>query len=469
MRRGATLAVLLALAGCAGTPSAGPPRPAGTTLVGTLADPDGDGALDRAPGEPMRDRAELAPVATPGAVLVTFAQMTDLHIRDEESPVRVPFLDRYGEPFGPTFRPQEALTTQVAAAAVRAIDRQHPQAVFVTGDLIDNAQRNELSWATRVLDGGRVTPDSGARGYRGVQQADDPDPFYYRPDVDPPRHRGLLAAAQRPFVSPGLDAPWYGLAGNHDVLLQGELAPDARTDAIARGSRLVTSLDPRTRLPRRATTPQAVDALLGAATGGRSIRVPTDPERQAVADAVLVRTLARGRRTRVPDRTDYTVDIGRGVRAIMLDLTNRAGGAAGVTDAAQLAWLRDQLRAAGDRPVIVFSHQSLPEAVLALLDDDTHVVAAVHGHTHRNRLTPRGHYWIVSTSALIDYPMQSRMFRLRETAGGGHVLETWMIDQDGSGLAGTGRELAFLDPQGGRPLGYAGTAADRNARLFVPG
>ena len=47
-------------------------------------------------------------------------------------------------------------------------------------------------------------------------------------------------------------------------------------------------------------------------------------------------------------------------------------------------------------------------------------------------------------------------------------METWMVDQDGRGLAGSARELAFLDAQGGRPTGKAGSAADRNARLFVP-
>jgi hypothetical protein len=64
--------------------------------------------------------------------------------------------------------------------------------------------------------------------------------------------------------------------------------------------------------------------------------------------------------------------------------------------------------------------------------------------------------------------MQARMFRLRATAGGGRVLETWMVDQDGRGLAGTARELAYLDAQGGRPRHLDGTVGDRNARLFEP-
>ncbi|MEA2295173.1 MAG: hypothetical protein QOE86_2812, partial [Solirubrobacteraceae bacterium] len=159
----AAAAAAAALAACgsdrAGEGATGPAVPGRSTVVRTLADPDGDGALQAAPGEPLRDRTDVAPASAPGQVLATFAQITDTHIRDEESPARVPFLDRYGPPFTSTFRPQEALSPQVLAAAVRAVDAQHPQAVLVTGDVTDNAQHNELQLATRILDGGRVNPD----------------------------------------------------------------------------------------------------------------------------------------------------------------------------------------------------------------------------------------------------------------------------------------------------------------------
>ena len=41
-----------------------------------------------------------------------------------------------------------------------------------------------------------------------------------------------------------------------------------------------------------------------------------------------------------------------------------------------------------------------------------------------------------------------------------------MVDPQGSGLVGTARELAYLDAQGGRPGGDAGTRRDRNVQLY---
>lgn len=481
------LAPLMALvaagvaSGCATTtPADEPPRI--STLERTLVDADGDGRLETGAGEPLRPRRELindAPRSTgppPRApeAPVSFVQLTDLHIRDEESPARVPFLDRFGNPFTSTFRPHESLSHQVAVAAVRAVNRLDPQAVVVTGDFLDSAQANELDGALSVLDGGRVRPDSGARGYDGVQEPTNPDPLYYRPDSDAPRRPGLLDRAQQAFESPGLDAPWLPVLGNHDVLVQGEVAPSAELDEAARGRRAIESLEAGSQTPDAdVDAAVAVRGLLDGSIPTRDRRVPADARRRHLDPSELARRLGRPWRD---GRLDYTADIGDRIRALVLDTTRRDGGSGGMVSPAQVAWLERELRRRGTRWAVVFSHHPLDtadggRAALEVLDAAPRVAAAVSGHRHRNVLAPRrtarGGYWLVGTASLADFPQQARAFRLREDARGGAVLETWMVDHDGGGSAGVARALSFLDVHGGRPRGFRGRPGDRNAALHL--
>jgi 3',5'-cyclic AMP phosphodiesterase CpdA len=479
--RAAALLVLVALAlvSCGGSGSHAP-DPSGSTLVATWQDPDGDGVLTRGPGEPLRDRTDLARARAPGRTLATLAVLTDVHVRDEESPARVPFLDRLGGPFSSTFRPQETLSAQVLDAAVRSVNAARPDAVLVTGDLIDNAQANELTLARTILDGGRADPDSGARGYQGVQAAADPDPAYYRPDVDPPRHRGLLDAAQRPFRAAGLRAPWYAVPGNHDLLVAGELARTPSTAAVAVGAERLVTPDAGLDVPRseNALTPQLVDSVLSGGLPGATARVAPDRARRELTPREAVAGLrAASGHGGSGARMNYAFDAGRAVRVVVLDTVRRDMGSGGVLSVQQRRWLARQLAAAGDRRVIVVSHQPLTsvdggQAALALLDGDRHVVAALAGDSHHNRVVARrtatGGYWLVQTAALADYPQQGRALRVRATPGGGTVLETWMLDTAPDPLADTARELAYLDAQGGRPQGEVGTADARNVRLFLP-
>jgi Calcineurin-like phosphoesterase len=478
------LALLAAVLAAAGGVAAfvlvrgGNAAPPGETPKTTFVDRNGDGVLERGPGEPLVDRTELAPGSKPVRRLALFAQLTDAHVVDEESPARLEALDRRGPPFTSAFRPQEALSGQVLTAMVRSLNALHPQAVVETGDLIDNDQQNELDEALAILRGSRVDANSGAPGYQGVQAAADPDPYYYRPDVDPPRHPGLLAQAERSFASPGLDAPWYPVVGNHDVLVQGNFAPTPRTKGIATGDRKLLGLDAAALQAVRGLqlTPAVVARLLRFGLPGASERVPADPRRRELSASRVLSALrhASGHGGSGP-LLDYAFDIGSGVRAIVLDTIRRSGGSSGVVRPAQLRWLAVELRRSGTRPVIVFSHAPLRSAAggapaLALLDGDPHVVAAVNGDTHRNAISPYGHFWLIGTSSLADYPQEARAFELDRTADGGLVLLTWMIDHDPSDhLAEISRQLAYLDFQGGRVQGFAGTRLDRNARLYVRG
>jgi 3',5'-cyclic AMP phosphodiesterase CpdA len=476
---GALVALAFILASCGGSGSQ-PPNAGGSTLVATWQDPDGDGVLTRGPGEPLRDRTDLSREVAPGRTLATLAVLTDVHVRDEESPARVPFLDRLGGPFSSTFRPQEALSAQVLDAAVRSVNAARPDAVLVTGDLIDNAQANELALARTVLDGGRADPDSGASGYQGVQAAADPDPAYYRPDVDPPRHQGLLDDAQRPFRAAGLRAPWYAVPGNHDLLVAGELARTPSTAAVAVGGERLVTPDAGLDVPRseNALTPQLVDRALSGGLPGTTARVAPDPARRELTpDEAVAGLRAASGHGGTGARMDYAFDAGRAVRVVVLDTVRRDVGSGGVLSAEQIQWLAGQLAAAGDRRVIVVSHQPLTsvaggQAALSLLDADRRVLAALAGDSHHNRVIARhtatGGYWLVQTAALADYPQQGRVLRVRATRGGDTVLETWMLDTAPDRLADTARQLAYLDAQGGRPQGEAGTLNDRNVRLYLP-
>ncbi|MBV9606373.1 MAG: metallophosphoesterase, partial [Solirubrobacterales bacterium] len=369
----------------------------GSTEVSTWADPAGTGTLRPGPGEPLIARTELGPARPAERVIATLVHLTDAHVLDASSPARVPFLDRLGDPFESTFRPQETLTAQVLTGVCRAVRALGPDAVIQGGDLIDNDQLNELRWALAALRGGLVRTGP----YYGVQLASDPDPFYYRPDLDAPQHPGLLADAGRAFVGPGVRGPVYPVLGDHDILVAGELAPTDTTRALALGEQALwelptgLSLPPGTELtsggsPDGPPLPGLVDHFLAAALAGPKVRVPSDPRRRQLSPAEATELLRAGTRGSL----DYVADVGRNLRLIVLDLARRAGGSGGLVRPDQPGWLASQLRELGERWAIIVSHQPLTSAeggdqLLGLLDAHPRVLAVLAGHTHRNSIEPR--------------------------------------------------------------------------------
>jgi 3',5'-cyclic AMP phosphodiesterase CpdA len=442
-----------------------------------------------AAGEPLAPRTELGSASRSVGMLATLAHVTDAHVLDAQSPVRVTFLDRLGPPFQSTFRPHETLTAQVLTGALRAVRSLGPDAVIQGGDLIDNDQANELALALAVMHGGTARPDSGRPGYFGVQSPFDADPFYYRPDLDAPRHPGLLQSATSRFTSPGVGGAWYSALGDHDILVAGEIAPTPQTRAFALGDQAVWDMPPGLTAPPGLVSGEGLGAGVGLSPDGPpnpglindflalalrapKVQVPADPRRRQLDPPEVVRRLGGGSGAWL----DYGVDVGSRVRVLVLDLVRRGGGSGGLVHPGQAEWLAGELSAAGRRWVVVVSHQPLTSAqggaqVLAVLDRDPRVIAAISGHIHRNlilaRQTEAGGYWLISTASLIDYPQQARAMRLLATADGGVAIQTWMLDHVFPGSLGTiSRQLAYLDAQGGRPQEFGGSRWDRNATLY---
>jgi 3',5'-cyclic AMP phosphodiesterase CpdA len=482
-----------------------PPTTLKQTVMGLLdavaqdTDSDSDnpdmslwGLTQVGPGEPYIGRDDLkvgdataAPIGEPSS-LAYILQITDPHIVDEESPARLIDGD---ELVSVAYRTQEAWSCQFLEAAVRtgsafAYYRPFDFALF-TGDFIDNIQTNELAWFAQIMEGGVVNPDSG--------QDDDPLPG---PNNDP----------HDPFIAQGFarNVPWYSSLGNHDDMVLGNgplvdwLLADPIGDTTSSLSKAVvpTCLDApwyetESKIPLRCYLPPKSQYM--------GTKVIPDPQRAFISRSDWL--AAHFGTATIPDGHGYTADnLGSGeadyvvqepvsgvpLTLISLNMVSQSGEG-GTFGEAKRAWLADKLERAkaGGRIVVIASHHTAgsvanadeKNALVALLNQYPNVVLHIGGHTHVNRVTPHpapqgmpreNGYWEIETSALIDWPQQSRLVEIVDNRDGTGSIYSTMIDYQipaDMKLVEGGRFYALFDIQEGGGDAGTGAPSDRNVIL----
>lgn len=436
----------------------------------------GFGAYEWGAGEPVADRLPPTMSSAPAAganakSLVRLVHVTDVHVTDDESPIRMELFDGPA-PLDGAARPQAPFMGRILNAAVRTVNaltaKDAIDFVLVTGDVTDSAQKNEVTWFQQIMDGAdSVACDSG--------DVNDPVP-------------GTGNDPKDPFKAEGLAIPWFFCLGNHDALILGINAITASGQATAVGD---------------SSSGGFTDWTQPGGVVRKGEVTPDENRKPLMRDEMIPLLAATGtghgvQTSAVPNRVCYTMDVeGTPLRFIIHDTAAEGGGATGVVRKSVVdSFLKPALDAAKaeGKWVILASHHSvsrlgdgsesnaeteldtmLPDDVLALFCSYGNVILSMTGHSHEHVVEWNDDgkgtgYWEFQTSSLVEFPNQMRLIEIADEDNGYVSITLVGIDfaTEGDDVAEQGRAYSIVDHTSGWGAGSAGTASDRNVKLYIP-
>ena len=382
--------------------------------------------------EPWILREDLLRVSDPnfshkGKSLAYFWQVSDPQLLDQESPCRMEGVNIAPFVVASSYRPQGIYSTHMfdlhvqTARRISDISPRPFDFALVTGDIADNAQKNEHAWFRRMMAGGVLNPDTG--------KDDDPIP-------------GPGNDYNDPFYSRGIgNIPWYPAIGNHDHLYMGFMPFNETIASACTGTEVVDLFEFIPLLASHGYREGYRNGYQDGSTPNSDINVtgPTvaDPDRRPLTKAETLQQfyesegLPKGHGLD-PERiktgwgyySAYPIP-NKPIRLITLDTNSGSWSEANMTRT-QFDWVASEIADARAKHelVIVQSHHGTSmfggdvtqQDFQKLLASYSGVVVHITGHGHQNDshvyIDGTKGYWEVMLASVVDFPSQSRIFEI---------------------------------------------------------